>query len=861
MFYYSLEEENSHLIIKVEVKSTGPKRLLYRDTLLQTAKGKELDAVRFLIQEELRARGLSPLSSGADTISFNRVKIPFKRSFEALKLIGLTGNLFFKGKKLFVDPFTRLSLSFEVDDLISGIVHLGTRTCGIDHCEAIFPGEPVFAIIKGTLHFFADDVAWDLVQLAFPTPRPFSKKIAEDLADYEKVVWKKKLEDIPAQEPLPYLVLKDRTGAFADLFFDYGSLGIVAAHEIKNIPWRRVETEKSWEKDLLETDFIKKIVGTSHYYCPLDKVAKSLTFLLEIGWKVFDANGRTVVRQSACDLALENKEDMILVKGRVSYEHYAADFQEVIGAFNRRDRFVNLSDNAVGLLDPMSSWYDLAEEEIVSDGIVVKKSKFGVLEEHFTKKAVLDVIGEVMFTPPADAFIGVLHPYQQEGVDWLFFLKNSSFHGLLADEMGLGKTVQTIAFFSTLKASAPLLVVAPTSLLFNWRREFEKFLPSYPVHVHSGPDRLQSKEELIKQRIILTSYALVRIDSALLQSLGFECIVLDEAQMIKNPDSQVARAVFSLQANMRLVITGTPVENRSEDLFSLFHFLMPELLGERKDFQARLKAAESDGRYFKNIRKQIRPFILRRTKEVIADQLPDKIEQTVFVEMHEEQKLFYDAYLAKARSGLLKKVALDGTSKHRFEVLELILRLRQICCHPLLLGENIPSAKFERLMEDLEEVIQEKRKVLVYSQFTEMLQLIGKTLKERGINYAYLDGSTSNREEVVERFQNTQELSVFLISLKAGGVGLNLTAADYVFIFDPWWNVAVENQAVDRAHRLGRKDTVVAKRYVTAFSIEEKMMRLKKSKEHLSDNLLNFDEAAVPESFDAIIEDLLHGEI
>jgi superfamily II DNA or RNA helicase len=856
MIHYSLEEENSHLIVQVALEGEMPKRLLYRDTLLKAAKGKDLAAIKFCMQEELRLRGILPTSSQAETVALNQMRIPPKRSFEALKLIGLTGNLFFKGKKLFVDPFTRLNLSFEVDERIQGIVHLGSQTFLLDSCDAIFPGEPVWAIMKGTLHFFSEEVDWGLLQLAFPHPRPISKKIIEDLNEYERVVWKKKVEEIPAQEPLPYLVLKDRTGAFADLFFDYGPLGKIAAHEIKNSPWRQPGIEKSWEKDLLETDFVKKIVGTSHYYCPLDKVAKSLTFLLEIGWSVLDVRGYKVVRQSACDLTLENQEETVIIKGRVSYEHHTADLKQVLGAFNRREKFVDLSEGVVGLLDPLPSWQDLAEEEIVSDGVRIKKNRFGLLEEHFTKKALLDVVGEPIFTPPANVFQGVLHPYQQEGVNWLSFLRKSSFHGLLADEMGLGKTVQTLAFFSSLSLSAPLLIVAPTSLLFNWRCEFEKFLPTYPVYVHSGSDRLQSKEELKKQRVILTSYALLRIDCALLEAIAYECIVLDEAQMIKNPDSQVARAVFSLHAKMRLAITGTPIENRSEDLFSLFHFLMPELLGERKEFQMRLKAAESDGRYFKNIRRQLRPFILRRTKDVIADQLPEKIEQIFWTEMHEEQKQFYDTYLAKARSGLLKKVALDGVRSHRFEVLELILRLRQICCHPLLLGENIPSAKFDRLIEDLEDVVQEKRKVLVYSQFTEMLQLVGKALKERSFSYVYLDGSTTDREKVIRQFQEDPEISIFLISLKAGGVGLNLTAADYVFIFDPWWNVAVENQAINRAHRLGRKNTVIAKRYATAFSIEEKMMRLKESKEHLSDNLLNFDDATLPESFDDLLEQL-----
>lgn len=857
MYHYSIEQENSHLIISIESKEPGPKKKLYRDTLLKTAKGKDLDAVKFLIQEELRTAGISPLSGQAETYPFNRVRIPFKRSCEALKLLGSTGHLFWKGRKLFVDPFTKLGLSFEVDALVKAIVHLGSKQFELSSCDAIFPGDPAWVIRDSTLQWFSNEVEWSLIQLCFPLAPPLSKRIAEELEDYEKVTWKKKIEETPLHEPMPYLVLKDRTGAFADLYFDYGSLGKVAAHEVKSSSWRQIKAEKSWEKDLLETDFIKKMVGTSNYYCPLDKVAKSLTFLLEIGWPIFDFQSKKVVKQSSPSLFLENKEDFLIVKGKVSYDNHEADLQEVVGAFNRKEKFIDLSPTTVGLLDPFPALHDLAEEEVVSDGIKIKKSHFGILEDHFSKKELLHVLGEPTFTPPKDAFQGTLHPYQQEGVDFLSFLKKSSLHALLADEMGLGKTVQTIAFFSQLSLSAPILIVAPTSLVFNWRRELEKFLPSFSVHVHSGPERLQDTKILAKKQILLTSYALLRLDHALLANMPYECVVLDEAQTIKNSDSQVAKASFALQARFRLAITGTPIENRSEDLWSLFHFLMPELLGERKDFLTRLQASENDGRYLKALRKQIRPFILRRTKEVIQDQLPEKMEQMVWVEMEEQQKQFYENWLAKAKSGVLKKVALEGLQPHRMEVLETILRLRQICSHPMLLGENIKSAKFERLLEDLEIIVEQKQKVLVYSQFTEMLQIIGKTLRERNCTYAYLDGSTQNREEVVRQFQENAELSIFLISLKAGGVGLNLTAADYVFIFDPWWNIAAENQAIDRAYRLGRKGKVIAKRYVTAWSIEEKMIRLKESKEVVLKNLLEFEESALNISIDNVLEYLI----
>lgn len=852
MIHYTIEPDNSYLLIKIELKESGPKRVLYRDTLLQIAKGKDLDAVKFLIQEEMKIS-----NNRSDSAPFNQVRVPFKRSSDALKLLGATGNLFFKGKKLFVDPFTRLKLSFEVDEMVKGVVHVGSKSFDLASCDAVFPGDLAWIIRDNTVQLFAEDTEWRLLQLLYPLPKPLTKKVAEELEDCKDVVWKKKPEELPAVEPLPFLILKDRSGAFADLWFDYGDEGKVAGHDVRHVPWRQSGLERGWERDLLETDFIKKIVGSSHYYCPLDKVSKSLTFLLEIGWKIFDHRGKEVVRQSSNTLELVSGKDGLLVKGKVAYADHQADLTTVLGAFNRRERFVELAPGKVGLLDPQPYWTDLSEEECVSEGVRLKKHRVGLLDDLFSKKVVADTLGEPSFDPPTEAFQGVLHPYQQEGVDWLSFLRANSFHGLLADEMGLGKTVQAIAFLSKLPLAAPILVVAPTSLLFNWRRELEKFLPSHSVYVHEGAERAVSKEALTTHHIILTSYALLRLDMGLLEQIFYECVLLDEAQMIKNPESQVARCAFRLESKTRIAITGTPIENRSSDLWSLFHFLIPELLGEQKEFEARLTASQSDGRHLKSVRKLLRPFILRRTKEAVLEQLPPKIEQTLWIEMEEEQKTFYEEWLAKARSGLMKKVALDGAASHRMEILETILRLRQICCHPLLLGSNAQSAKFERLMSDLEEVALEGHKVLVYSQFTTMLQLIAKEVQVRGWQFAYLDGSTKDREKVVESFQTDKNVKIFLISLKAGGVGLNLTAADYVFLFDPWWNVAAEEQAIDRAHRMGREGAVIAKRYVTALSIEEKMMKLKEHKQFLSKGVLDFEELLNNLSFDDIIKHLI----
>ncbi len=609
------------------------------------------------------------------------------------------------------------------------------------------------------------------------------------------VHWK---SEKPSSEPLPILQLTDRHGAFANLLFDYGVFG-------KKSP----QAEKGWENDLLETDFIKKIVGASHYYCPMDKVAKSLTFLLEIGWTILDFKGRRVMRQKKVDLEATFSQEAIAVKAKFHYGGHEVDLQDVGGAFNRREQFVELTLESVGLVEFNPNWADLIDH--VSEG-KLKKNQLGVL---------LPLLDELQIPTPqmppvnlAHAFQGTLFSYQNEGLQWLKFLNDEGLGGLLADEMGLGKTVQVLAFFSCCTLTRPILIVVPTSLLFNWQREFEKFLPSLAVYRHEGKDRLTAREELAAKPIILTSYALLRIDAEIIQSIDYQCIVLDEGQAIKNAESQTACICFKLKSDFRLVITGTPIENRIEDLHSIFQFLSPDLLDKKMPLEL--------------IKKKIRPFLLRRKKEQVALQLPPKLEQIVYVEMSERERQIYEQWLKSAR-----------TKERRIEILEAILRLRQLCDHPLLVGEEEGSSKLERLMADLQEVVEEKRKVLVYSQFTQMLGLIRREVHEKGWNYVYLDGSTKDRETPVRQFQSDADVSIFLISLKAGGVGLNLTAADYVFLYDPWWNEAVERQAIDRAHRLGKTGTVIARRYITALSIEEKIMKLKASKNALSDHLLD----------------------
>jgi len=435
-----------------------------------------------------------------------------------------------------------------------------------------------------------------------------------------------------------------------------------------------------------------------------------------------------------------------------------------------------------------------------------------------------------------------LRPYQVEGALWLLKNARSASAGLLADEMGLGKTIQALAMMESLPG--PHLVVCPSSLVWNWRCEAAAFCPNLRVLAVEGTRRLEQFSKIPEHDLVITSYALLRRDAEHYKPFVFSTTTLDEAQHIKNPGSQNARAACAIRAKARFILTGTPLENYIRDLWSLFDFLMPGYLGTRKDFQDRyekpLAAGESAGIWPRLLRR-VRPWILRRTKSEILKDLPPKIEQVVQVELNAEQKAAYTQLQIAARVEVDAMRESGGAA--RMKVLTALLRLRQACCDLRLLnGEtNAPSAKIDALLELLGEAVDGGHRTLVFSQFTTMLDLIAPSLDEAGISWCRLDGSTKDRGAVVERFQSDPSISVFLISLKAGGVGLNLTGADTVIHFDPWWNPAVEAQATDRAHRMGQQNVVTSIKLIARDTVEERVLEMQAKKKTLSMELLDPD--------------------
>jgi superfamily II DNA or RNA helicase len=429
--------------------------------------------------------------------------------------------------------------------------------------------------------------------------------------------------------------------------------------------------------------------------------------------------------------------------------------------------------------------------------------------------------------PVPDAVHAELRAYQQRGVDWLSFLQNAELGGVLADDMGLGKTLQTICI---LRGRA--LVVCPKSVVYNWAEEIARFRPSLRTVIYHGVDREIDPDA----DVTLTTYALLRLDSARLSREAWDVVVLDEAQAIKNSGSQTARAAFELHGKFRVALSGTPVENRLEELWSVMHFANPGLLGGTRDFQERYAApiAVGDPEAASRLRTRIRPFVLRRTKGEVLPELPPRTDAVLHVELDETERNVYDAVRAATKQSVADKLANGGGV---LVALEALLRLRQAACHPKLVpgqtGET--SSKVERLLEALEESVAEGHKALVFSQWTSLLDLVEPHLGTAGIAFTRLDGKTTDRAAVVRDFQAEAGPPVMLVSLKAGGTGLNLTAADHVFLLDPWWNPAVEDQAADRAHRIGQDRPVVVYRMVAKDTVEERILALQEKKRRIAD--------------------------
>jgi len=587
---------------------------------------------------------------------------------------------------------------------------------------------------------------------------------------------------------------------------------------------------------------------------------------LAAGWHV-EAEGKIFRRPGAMSVAVSSGVDWFELHGQVDYDGAAAPLPALLAALRRGENMVRLDDGTYGLLPEewLSRFGPIAGLGTAeADHLRFRKNQAGLLDALLLTQP--EVSCDATFARVRDelrsfagirageqpeGFVGQLRDYQRDGVGWMDFLRRFSFGGCLADDMGVGKTAQVLALLEARRAlpdaPGPSLVVVPKSLVFNWKQEAARFTPRLRVLDHTGLAR--NVNGFSDYDVVLTTYGTLRRDAAEFKDIEFDYIVLDEAQAIKNPTTESAKAARLLRGRNKLALSGTPVENHLGELWSIFEFLNPGMLGAASVFKLAGGAARNPSEETRSLLAHaLRPFILRRTKEQVARELPPKSEQTLFCELETAQRKLYNELRLHYRGLLLHSVATQGLAKSKIQVLEALLRLRQAACHPGLIDpkrRDDSSAKLDVLIDRLQEVVSEGHKALVFSQFTSLLSLVQERLDESEMVYEYLDGATRDRQRRVERFQNDPDCSLFLISLKAGGLGLNLTAAEYVFLLDPWWNPAVEAQAVDRAHRIGQTHQVFAYRLIARDTVEEKILQLQSTKRDLAAAIIGEDNSLI----------------
>lgn len=472
---------------------------------------------------------------------------------------------------------------------------------------------------------------------------------------------------------------------------------------------------------------------------------------------------------------------------------------------------------------------------------------------------------EIEDTAVPEKFVGDLRPYQKAGLNWLNFLNQYKFGGCLADDMGLGKTVQTLTLLQHMKENGentPSLLIMPTSLIYNWELEAKKFTPGLNVYNYTGTNRIKDVALFNRYDLVLTSYGITRLDIDILKEFYFNYVILDESQAIKNPNSNISKCVKKLSSRNKLILTGTPLENSTLDLWSQMTFINPGLLGNKSFFKNEFLhpiEKQNDQHKTRKLYSIIKPFILRRHKSQVATELPEKVESIKYCTMTTMQEEQYEEVKSYFRNKILEQIENVGVNKSQMMLLQGLTKLRQIANHPKMVDLEYggDSGKLDALTGMVLSAISENHKILIFSQFVKHLSIVSDFLKSKRIDFAYLDGSTKDRQRQVERFQNNDDLKLFLISLKAGGLGLNLTKAEYVFILDPWWNPAVEQQAIDRAHRIGQENKVFTYKFITKNTVEEKILNLQRRKVRLASELITTEESFVKDLSKEDIESLL----
>ncbi|MEH3113355.1 DEAD/DEAH box helicase [Pedobacter terrae] len=783
----------------------------------------------------------------------------------------------------------------------------------------IISNKPAWLLLNDVLYFFDQDIEGKKLQpflnkrfIAIPktTEATYFEKFVAPLIEKHHV-YAEGFEIRTEQfEAIPVIKVLYVDGGLSQiqLYFKYGeyTFPVENAHKVTvrlektadNYIFHRIKRSADWEKkqfNLLLSLGLKKTSSLFNNlevasaeenpsYGAINWVNEHIEILEASGFEIEQATGQKkfVLGASKIDLEVKEGNDWFDIHAVVWFGKYQIPFLSLKQHILHKKREFLLPDGEVAIIPDKwftqyGSLFSLAE---TGQTLKLKKHHIGLINDlaedslaNITLERKLQRLSD--FEDIADTqmpvhFKGSLRDYQKAGYNWFSFLREYNFGGCLADDMGLGKTIQTLAMLQKVKEEDQLietqttsLIIMPTSLIYNWLTEAKKFTPKLKILAHTGTNRNKDVANFTNYDIIITTYGVTRVDIDELKSFYFNYIILDESQNIKNPASKSFKAVRSLKSKHKLILSGTPVENSVSDLWSQLTFLNPGLLGTQAFFYEEYVQAiekKKDEEKARKLQSIIKPFVLRRTKEQVAAELPPKTEQVIYCDMSEDQAAYYEKTKSAYRNDLLQSMD-DGTfAQKQVQLLQGLTALRQLANHPVMIDDEYisDSGKFENVIHTLDNVLKGGHKVLVFSQFVKHLDIFKKHFEAEHIPFAYLDGSTRNRGEIVSEFQQNTELKVFLISIKAGGVGLNLTQADYVFILDPWWNPAVEQQAIDRTHRIGQVKKVFIYKFIAKDTVEEKILALQNRKKSLANSLITTEESFFKSLSKEDIRDILN---
>jgi len=782
--------------------------------------------------------------------------------------------------------------------------------------------QPAWLLLDEVLYYFEEDIEGKKLQpflnkrfISIPksSEKTYFEKFVAPLIEKHSVyaegfeIRTEKFEAIPvlkllhSDSEVPQLQLYFKYG---DYIFPSGSDRRVTVRTEKrdnDYIFHRIKRSLSWEKNkiniLQELGLSSSGSIFSNVYNPVsqDKDLEDSPFSvinwlnehhddLEINGFLFEqtqGNKRYVIGRSKVDVEIRENNDWFDIHAVVHFGPYQIPFVDLKNHILNKIREFKLPSGEIAVIPEQwfAQYSNLLQFSEGSKQLKLKKHHIGLINDFSNSELAivsmdrklkkLSDFEEIEEIDVPKAFHGILRPYQKAGYNWFHFLRKYNFGGCLADDMGLGKTVQTLALLQKVKEEnheigihTTSLIIMPTSLVYNWMNEAKKFAPKLKIHAHTGTFRNKDIEIFSNYDVVITTYGISRVDIELLKTFFYEYIILDESQNIKNPASKSFKSVKTLKSKHKLILSGTPVENTVNDLWTQMSFINPGLLGSQSLFYTEFVIPiekKKDEEKASKLQALIKPFVLRRTKTQVATELPPKTENLFYCQMSEEQKEYYEEIKSEYRNELLLNLEDGSFKRSQIQVLQGLTKLRQIANHPGMIDEDYTgdSGKFENVIHTLENVLSRGHKVLVFSQFVKHLDIYRKYFNEEKTPYAYLDGATAKRGEVVKEFQSNKDIKLFLISIKAGGVGLNLTEADYVFILDPWWNPAVEQQAIDRTHRIGQNKNVFIYKFITKDTVEEKILALQNRKRKVAESLITTEESFVKSLTARDIEDIL----